>query len=159
MVTVKLFVNTKSSLSLWSKLTIGHWKWFLNANSSLITTFLITKFDYSKILRFIDCQASRGIFINNRLYLLLQLEGFIWFNGSHLSLHKMHSPPHLDKELPHSAHVLAEWSPQFTVKRHICTNALILGKKILSYLFHNIGHWLKQISPPFQYFLGYHRHI
>ena len=130
LVTLKLFLNAISSLSVWSKLTIGHWKWFLNANSFLIKTFLITKFDCSKILRFIDCQASRGIFINNRLYLLLQLEGFIWFNGSHLSLHKMHSPPHLDKELPHSAHVLAEWSPQFTVKRHICTNWLIdFGEK------------------------------
>ena len=32
LVTLKLFLNAKCSLSLWSKLTIGHRKWFLNTN-------------------------------------------------------------------------------------------------------------------------------
>ena len=32
LVTLKLFLNAKRSLSLWSKLTIGHRKWFLNTN-------------------------------------------------------------------------------------------------------------------------------
>ena len=45
LVTLKLFLNAKCSLSLWSKLTIGHGKWFLNTNLFLIKTFLITKFD------------------------------------------------------------------------------------------------------------------
>ena len=45
LVTLKLFLNAKCSLSLWSKLTIGHRKWFLNTNLFLIKTFLITKFD------------------------------------------------------------------------------------------------------------------
>ena len=36
----KLFLNAKCSLSLWSKLTIGHVKWFFNTN-----LFLISKFD------------------------------------------------------------------------------------------------------------------
>ena len=44
-VTLKLFLNAKCSLSLWSKLTIGHGKWFLNTNLFLIKTFLIAKFD------------------------------------------------------------------------------------------------------------------
>ena len=35
LVTLKLFFNTKCFLSLWSKLTISHWKWFLNTNFSL----------------------------------------------------------------------------------------------------------------------------
>ena len=45
LVTLKLFLNAKCSLSLRSKLTIGHGKWFLNTNLFLIKTFLITKFD------------------------------------------------------------------------------------------------------------------
>ena len=45
LVTLKLFLNAKCSLFLWSKLTIGHGKWFLNTNLFLIKTFLITKFD------------------------------------------------------------------------------------------------------------------
>ena len=40
LVTLKLFLNTKCSLSLWSKLTIGHWKWFLNTNLFLIKVWL-----------------------------------------------------------------------------------------------------------------------
>jgi hypothetical protein len=46
LVTLKLILNAKCSLSLWSKLSIGHGKWFLNANLFLIKPFLITKFDY-----------------------------------------------------------------------------------------------------------------
>ena len=45
LVTLKLFLNAKSSLFLWSKLTIRHGKWFLNTNLFLIKTFLITTFD------------------------------------------------------------------------------------------------------------------
>ena len=44
-VTLKLFLNAKCSLSLWSKLAIGHGKWFLNTNLFLINTFLTAKFD------------------------------------------------------------------------------------------------------------------
>ena len=46
-VTLKLFLNAQWYLSLWSKLTIGHGKWFLNTNLFLIKTFLITKFDFT----------------------------------------------------------------------------------------------------------------
>ena len=42
---LKLFLNAKSSLSLWSKWQIGHMKWFLNTNLFLIKPFLIAKFD------------------------------------------------------------------------------------------------------------------
>ena len=45
LVTLKLFLNAKCSLSLWSKLKIGHRKLFLNTNLFLIKTFLFTKFD------------------------------------------------------------------------------------------------------------------
>ena len=38
-------------LILRSKLTIGHWKWFLNTNLFLIKLFLITKFDCTKRIR------------------------------------------------------------------------------------------------------------
>ena len=40
LVTLELFFNAKCSLFLWSKLQIGHGKWFPNTN-----LFLITKFD------------------------------------------------------------------------------------------------------------------
>ena len=50
LVTLILFLNAKCSLFLWSKLTIGHGKWFLNTNLFLIKTFLITKFDCSMFL-------------------------------------------------------------------------------------------------------------
>ena len=45
LVTLQLFLKPKCSLSLWSELTIGHGKWFLNTNLNLffIKTFLITK--------------------------------------------------------------------------------------------------------------------
>ena len=45
LVTLKLFLNAKCSLSLWSRLAFGHGKWFLNTILFLIKTFLITKFD------------------------------------------------------------------------------------------------------------------
>ena len=45
LVILKLFLNAKFSLFLWSKLVIGHRKWFLNTNLFLIKPFLITKFD------------------------------------------------------------------------------------------------------------------
>ena len=45
LVTLKMFLKVKCSLSLWSKLLFGHVKWFLNTNLFLIKTFLITKFD------------------------------------------------------------------------------------------------------------------
>ena len=45
LVNLKLFLNAKCSLSLWSKLAFGHGKWFLNTNLFLIKPFLITKFD------------------------------------------------------------------------------------------------------------------
>ena len=45
LVTLKLFLNAKCSLFIWSKWQIGHGKWFLNTNKFLIKTFLITKFD------------------------------------------------------------------------------------------------------------------
>ena len=48
LVTLKLFLSAKCSLSLWSKLAIGHRKWFPNTNLFLIKTFLITKFDKVK---------------------------------------------------------------------------------------------------------------
>ena len=44
-VTLKLFLNAKCSLSLWSKLAFGRKKWFLNTNLFLIKQFLIAKFD------------------------------------------------------------------------------------------------------------------
>ena len=44
-VTLKLFLNAKCSLSLWSKLAFGRGKWFLNTNLFLIKTFLIAKLD------------------------------------------------------------------------------------------------------------------
>ena len=45
LVTLKLFLNAKCSLSLLSKWQIGHEKWFLNTNLFLIKPFLITQFD------------------------------------------------------------------------------------------------------------------
>ena len=45
LVALKLFLNAKSSLSLWSKWQIGHRKWFLNTNLFLIKQFLTAKFD------------------------------------------------------------------------------------------------------------------
>ena len=47
LVTQKLFLNPKCSLSICSKFAIGHWKWFLNTNLFLIKPFLITKFDFT----------------------------------------------------------------------------------------------------------------
>ena len=60
LVTLKLFLNAKCSLSLWSKLVFCHGKWFLNTNLFLIKTFLTTKFDciyflsYNDLTRFFD---------------------------------------------------------------------------------------------------------
>ena len=45
LVVLKLFLNAKSSLSLWSKWQIAQWKWFFNTNLFLIKPFLIAKFD------------------------------------------------------------------------------------------------------------------
>ena len=48
LVSLKLFLNAKSSLSLWSKWQISHRKWFLNTNLFIIKLFLIAKFDCIK---------------------------------------------------------------------------------------------------------------
>ena len=45
LVALRLFLNAKSSLSLWSKCQIDRRKWFLNTNLFLIKPFLIVKFD------------------------------------------------------------------------------------------------------------------
>ena len=47
---LKLFLNAKSSLFLWSKWQTGHRKWFLNTNFFLIKPFLIAKFDCNNLL-------------------------------------------------------------------------------------------------------------
>ena len=51
LVTLKLFLNAKCSLSLWCKLAIGHRKWFRSTNVFLIKPFLIIKFDCTHGLR------------------------------------------------------------------------------------------------------------
>ena len=55
MVTLKLFLNAKCSLFLWSKLAFGHRRWFLNTNLFLIKPFLITKFDCTWSMLFYIC--------------------------------------------------------------------------------------------------------
>ena len=60
LVNLKVFLNTKCSLSLWSKLTIGHRKWFLNTN-----LFLITKFDCS-IKRIPLQMSTRGRYLGGQ---------------------------------------------------------------------------------------------
>ena len=50
LVALKLFLNAKSFLSLWSKWQIGHGKWFLNTNLFIIKSFLIAKFDCKYVL-------------------------------------------------------------------------------------------------------------
>jgi hypothetical protein len=45
LVALKLFLNAKSSLSLWIKCQIGQRKWSLSTNFFLIKPFLIAKFD------------------------------------------------------------------------------------------------------------------
>ena len=46
LVALKLFLNSKSSVSLWSKWQIGHMKWsVICTNLLLIKPFLIAKFD------------------------------------------------------------------------------------------------------------------
>ena len=45
LVTLKLFLNAKCSLFVWSKWQIGHRKWFLNTNLFLIKPFLTATFD------------------------------------------------------------------------------------------------------------------
>ena len=56
LVTLNLFLNTKCSLSFWSKLTIGHGKWYLNTNLFFIKTFLITKFDCTTMSAFVGAK-------------------------------------------------------------------------------------------------------
>ena len=48
-VNLKLFLNAKCSLFLWSKWQIGHRKWFLNTYLFLIKQFFITKFDCTNL--------------------------------------------------------------------------------------------------------------
>ena len=50
LITLKLFLNAKCSLSLCSKLPFGHGKCFLNTNLFRIKTFLIAKFVCTKKL-------------------------------------------------------------------------------------------------------------
>ena len=71
LVTLKLFLNAKCSLSLWSKLTIGHWKWFLNNNLFLIKTFLITKF---------DCKSRDPFFLKVGIHSVANVSMKLYFN-------------------------------------------------------------------------------
>ena len=68
LVTLKLFLNAKCSLSLWSKWQIGHGKWFLNTNLFLIKKFLIAKFDCTT-LQFLQFWYQNGV---NILFLVVK---------------------------------------------------------------------------------------
>ena len=62
LVILELFLNAKSSLSLWSQLVIGHGNWFLRTSLFIIKTFLITKFDCTcKVYTFHICAVSTVI--------------------------------------------------------------------------------------------------
>ena len=58
LVALKLFLNAKSSLSLWSRWQIDHGKWFLNTNLFLIKQFLNAKFDCTQKTQ--DCMTTRN---------------------------------------------------------------------------------------------------
>ena len=45
LVALKLFLDVKIFLSLWSKWQIGHRKWFINTNLFIIKQFFTAKFD------------------------------------------------------------------------------------------------------------------
>jgi hypothetical protein len=68
LVALKLFLNAKCSLSLWSKWQIGHGKWFLNTNKFLIKPFLIAKFDCRMLIE------NK----NNGMYSLFQTGMYDW---------------------------------------------------------------------------------
>ena len=77
LVTLKLFLNAKCSLSLWSKWQIDHGKWFLNTNLFPIKPFLITKFDciHKPALFFLwDCKLCIGIIPKYLCHLFLWIE-------------------------------------------------------------------------------------
>ena len=57
LVALKLFLNAKRSLSLWSKWQIGRRKWFLNTNLFLIKPFLIAKFDCNRFTFLLTLQV------------------------------------------------------------------------------------------------------
>ena len=75
MVPLKLFLNAKCSLSLSSKLTISHGKWFLNTNLFLIKTFLITKFDCIYITSFFSLFLGNAFYFEKKL-----LEGWLKYD-------------------------------------------------------------------------------
>ena len=52
MVTIKLFLNAKCSLFLWSKWQIGHRKWFLNTNLFLSNRSLLPSWTVHLTFRF-----------------------------------------------------------------------------------------------------------
>ena len=77
LVTLKLFLNAKCSLSLWSKLTIHHWKWSLNTNLFLIKTFLITKFDCMSFLHLVTLFSCQVIIMFETLKSIFRNEVWI----------------------------------------------------------------------------------
>ena len=64
LVALSLFLNAKSSLSLWSKWQIDRRKWFLNTNLFLIKLFLIVKFDCIYYLYFMCFQFLPQVIYN-----------------------------------------------------------------------------------------------
>ena len=87
LVTLKLFLNAKSSLSLWSKWQIGHRKWFLNTN-----LFLNAKFDCSsktapRILIFSIAMGANYSF--DLISIVHRVPQFIGHNKTFLSSVKM----------------------------------------------------------------------
>ena len=85
LVALKLFLNAKSSLSLWSKWQIGHGKWFLNINLFLIKQFLIAKNFVNFVVKWYNN--------NCLLELFTAVDRFDFTNINH-SLNKKLTSPH-----------------------------------------------------------------
>ena len=76
LVTLKLFLNAKCSLSLWSKWQIGHGKWFLNTNFSLSNRSLSPSLTVFINLHYFlwDCKLCIGIIPKYLCRLFLWIE-------------------------------------------------------------------------------------
>ena len=90
LVALKLFLNAKSSLSLWSKWQIGYRKWFLSTNLFLIKPFLIAELycicKFVVVSYFYHCKAQHAhlgfepyALDLGRVKRLKQIYHFCWF--------------------------------------------------------------------------------
>ena len=137
LVTLKLFLNAKCSLFVWSKWQIGHRKWSLNTNLFLIKQLLNAKFDCTIVLMYVLDLINLQKWVRNILFRKLywpfifikKCSNSKWFFQADVSSKKWTNKFYFATTKPQvDLFLLVFWKNLKTPKRHFKINWHLEGK-------------------------------